>query len=128
MKHYCQYHLVDKLGRPTSTKSDFFVFTNKPVSDNYLGQAIWLVSGETQDGRIAYQLEYGFIVDAIEPQAEGTTRLSGTRGHMPLRPTKAKLANWLVTMKKRTRNFSNGLSLIPEELVPEMRDALGWYV
>lgn len=101
------------------------VFTGKPVSDNYLGQTVWLLSGEKQGARTAYQLEYAFVVSAIDAE-NGRHVLRGEVGFMPSRPTPVRFAPWLVRMQKRTRNFSNGLSVLPDELVPSLADALGY--
>ena len=101
------------------------VFTSKPVSDNYLGQTVWLLSGEKQGTRTVYQLEYAFVVDAIETE-NGRHALRGKVGFMPARPTPVRFAPWLVQMQKRTRNFSNGLSLLPDELVPAVAETLAY--
>jgi hypothetical protein len=127
MKHYCQYHKIHEHGRPTSAKGSFMAYTDKKIKDDtYIGQVVWLVSGEKQGGKTAYLLEFAFIVDLIERLPDNRAILRGSDGYMPLRPTPARLATWLKTLQQRTRNFQNGLSAIPDELVPEMASALGW--
>lgn len=102
-------------------------YTDKKVKDEtYVGQTVWLVSGEKQGERTAYLLEFAFIVDSIERLPDGRAILRGNEGYMPLRPTPVRLANWLKALQQRTQNFRNGLSPIPEELIPEMALALGW--
>ena len=127
MKHYCQYHKIHEHGRPTSTQGSFLAYTDKKVKDEtYLGQVVWLVSGERQGGKTAYLLESAFIVDSIERLPDNRAILRGSDGYMPLRPTPARFATWLRTLQERTRRFQNGLSAIPAELIPEMASALGW--
>jgi hypothetical protein len=127
MKHYCQYHKIHEYGRPTSIQGNFMAVTEKRVTDQtYLGSVMWLVSGEKQGGGTAYLLEFAFIIDSIERLPDGRAVMRGSEGYMPSRPTPARLAVWLKTLKQRTQNFRNGLSLVPDEVVPEMASALGW--
>jgi hypothetical protein len=126
MKHYMQYHKIHELGRPISVDGDFKAYTKKSVTDSFIGQMIWLVSGEKQGDRTAYLLEYAFVVDSVERGIDGISTFRGSRGFMPRRPAPVRLAPWFVEMQKKTRNFQNGLSLIPVELIQEIADAFGW--
>lgn len=126
MSHYCQYHKIHEHGRPTSSPGNFVAYTKKNLTDKFIGQTIWLLSGEKQGDRTAYLLEYAFVVETIERQADGKTLIKGTHGYSPQRPAPVRLADWLLAIKARTRNFQNGLSAVPDEFIPEMATTLGW--
>lgn len=127
MKHYCQYHKIHEQGRPSSSQGNFMAYTKKNIKDEtYIGQVVWLLSGEKQGGKMAHLLEFAFIVDSIERAPDNCVILRGSNGYMPPRPTPVRLATWFKTLQRRTRNFQNGLSAIPDEFIPDMASALGW--
>ncbi len=126
MKHYLQYHKIHELGRPLSSHGKFMAFTRKKVSDNYIGQTIWMISGEKQGAKTVYLLEYAFIVTTIEYDVDGCNVLRGEQGYMPSSPTPVRLAPWFIETKQRMGNFRNGLSRIPDEDIPVIAEAFGW--
>lgn len=114
MRHFVQYHNVEKQGgRPTADGSRFAIFSNKGMA-HLLGERVWLVSGEGAKKK-TFRLESTFVVSEVE---RGTPNVaSGTVGVWFEPAIVLSGKDWFEDFKREQQNFSLGLREVSNDAV-----------
>lgn len=125
MRHFVQYHNVEKLGQGCCEDpwDNFAAVTRKAVPCRR-GDIIWLVAGEGRPRR--YSLCKRFTVEAIEPEVETAYRfrISGKRGTQAQAPIPIDQFAWFPAFLKGQQNFSLGLREIDSRYAHEFESLL----
>ena len=115
MKHFVVYHNPDSIGYPASEVSDLSIVTNKSITDEILGNKIWLITGEGQPRN--YSIVAQFIANTVESgKSDGfTTRVKGHLGTIYKQMKSIDHCTWLPDFKRIMGNFAFGIQRITDE-------------
>ena len=113
MKHFVVYHNPDSIGYPASEVSDLSIVTNKSITDEILGNKIWLITGEGQPRN--YSIVAQFIANTVESgKSDGfTTRVKGHLGTIYKQMKSIDHCTWLPDFKSFFKAFEAQLMSKP---------------
>ena len=114
MKDFLVYHNPDVMGVDVTNMSPLAIVTNKPVTDDVIGNRVWLL---TASGRPrTFLLRSYFFVDQVDNNVDGfLTKLSGASGKVFDPMIELNNEQWFRDLKKSQGNFAFGLQRIQEE-------------
>ena len=114
MKDFLVYHNPDAMGVDVTKVNPLAIVTNKPVTDDVLGNRVWLLTASGKPR--TFLLRSYFIVDQVETNVDGfQTKLSGATGRAFDPMIGLNHEKWFGDLKKSQGNFAFGLQRIQDE-------------
>ena len=124
MKDFVVYHNPDAMGYPANEHPSLTVLTNKRVSEDVIGDRVWLLTGEGTPRK--YYLCAWFFIDQVESgdDAGFVTCLEGTNGNKfdPMIPIENE--EWFRDFRKGQGNFAFGFQPINNQETVERLENL----
>lgn len=116
MKDFLVYHNPDAMKVDVTKVNAFAIVTNKPVTEDVIGNRVWLLTGTGRPR--TFLLRSYFIVDQIEANVDGfKTKLSGTTGRVFEPMIDLTNEEWFEELKKSQGNFAFGLQSVTDEKI-----------
>jgi hypothetical protein len=108
MRHFVQYHNCDAMGGPPA--ASFRVLTGKPVSNDIVGERVWLIVGEGENPNKRFFLHSTFIATEVaDTDAPGfVTQVSGESGVQFDPAIALDDEHWFLGLLKQTGQFAFG--------------------
>lgn len=116
MRHFIAYHNADRMGYADIERMR--VLTNKPVTDDMIGDHVWLVVGKGERDK-SYFLGSHFVIDDIAKSESGDfdNQLTGHDGRVFGPMIELDDFDWFDDFRKSIQNFSLGLREIKDQRV-----------
>lgn len=119
MKHYLLYHKIEVMGYSLDTVNDFVAFTNKKVSDEIIGNKLWLITGEGKPK--VFSLKMYFILDDVKSGAEKDfkTKLIGIEGKILNPMIRIDNLPWFDEFRNQMANFVGFSEIKQQKFIDE---------
>jgi len=116
MRHFIAYHNADRMGYADIERMR--VLTNKPVSDDMIGDHIWLFVGKGERSK-NYFLGSHFVIDDLAKGESGDFdhQLTGHDGRIFGPMIELDGLDWFEDFRKSVQNFSLGLRQIKDQRI-----------
>lgn len=120
MKHYLIFHNPEKMGYPLDSVKEFTAFTNRELTNNIIGNKLWLITGEGNPKE--YFLKMYFIIDDIKSGKEKNfkTKLIGNDGKILEKKIRIDNSPWFEEFRKQMAFFVGFAEIKHQEYIDEL--------
>ena len=120
MKHFLINHKPEIMGYSLDSVKEFIAFTNKEVTNNIIGDKVWLITGEGKPK--AFFLKMYFIIDDIKSGTEKNfkSKLIGINGKNFATMKRIDNLPWFEAFRKQMANFVGFTEIKQQKYIDEL--------